>query len=161
MLISIYIYINCDLDLWPPTSKINWIHPLIIVNMSSKLDEYAHNGFHKVKAWRTHAHTDGTTAALQYPLRNALRGDSDGGLWHHNTITWQALCVSGIYLVIIYKHCDIIQVICIFENITGPISMISEFLLYTWSFRGVLESKRCLRVPNSIVLPTFIDEIVN
>ena len=31
------------------------------------------------KAWRTHTHTDGrtdgTTAALQYPLHNMLRGD--------------------------------------------------------------------------------------
>ena len=36
-IISIYVY--CDLDLWPLTSKINRVHPLIIVNMSAKFDE--------------------------------------------------------------------------------------------------------------------------
>ena len=43
-LISIYVY--CDLDLWPLTSKINRIHHLNMVtcNMSAKLDEEAHNG---------------------------------------------------------------------------------------------------------------------
>ena len=34
---SIYVY--CDLDLWPLTSKINRVHSLIIVNMSAKFDE--------------------------------------------------------------------------------------------------------------------------
>ena len=40
----ISIYVNCDLDLWPLTSKINRVHPLVIVNMSAKFDEEAHNG---------------------------------------------------------------------------------------------------------------------
>ena len=33
----ISIYVNCDLDLWPLT-------PLVLVNMSAKFDEEAHNG---------------------------------------------------------------------------------------------------------------------
>ena len=40
--ITYIIYItsvNCDLDLWPLTSKINTVHPLIITNMSAKFDE--------------------------------------------------------------------------------------------------------------------------
>ena len=41
---TLSIYVNCDLDLWPVTSKINRVHPLIIVNMSAKFDEKAHNG---------------------------------------------------------------------------------------------------------------------
>ena len=28
-----------DLDLWPVTSKINRVHPLVIVNMTAKFDE--------------------------------------------------------------------------------------------------------------------------
>ena len=35
----ISMYVNCDLDLWPLTSKINTVHPIIIVNMSAKFDE--------------------------------------------------------------------------------------------------------------------------
>ena len=35
----ISIYVHCDLDLWPLTSKINRVHPLIIVNMTAKFDE--------------------------------------------------------------------------------------------------------------------------
>ena len=38
------VYVNCDLDLWHLTSKINRIHPLVIVNMSAKFDEKAHKG---------------------------------------------------------------------------------------------------------------------
>ena len=34
-----------DLRLWPVTSKINRVHPLIMVNMSAKFDEEAHNEF--------------------------------------------------------------------------------------------------------------------
>ena len=36
-------YVNCDLDLWPLTFKINWIHPLVIVNLSAKFDQDVHN----------------------------------------------------------------------------------------------------------------------
>ena len=42
MLISIYVH--CDLDLWPLTSKINRVHPLIMVNMSAKFDQEICNG---------------------------------------------------------------------------------------------------------------------
>ena len=54
--------------------------------MSAKFDEDVNNSFsryrvHKDKAWRTDwltdARTDGTTAALLYPLHNALRGDNN------------------------------------------------------------------------------------
>ena len=40
----ISIYVHCDLDLWPLTSKINRVHPLIIVNMSAKFDKEICNG---------------------------------------------------------------------------------------------------------------------
>ena len=40
----ISINVNCDLDLWPVTSKINRVHPLTMANMSAKFDEKAHNG---------------------------------------------------------------------------------------------------------------------
>ena len=39
-----YISIDCDLDLWPLTSKINRVHPLTMVNMSAKSDKEIHNG---------------------------------------------------------------------------------------------------------------------
>ena len=51
--------------------------------MSAKFDEKAHNGSVSIVFTRskrdghTHGHTDGTTAALLYPLRNALRGDKN------------------------------------------------------------------------------------
>ena len=83
----ISIYVNCDLDLWPLTSKINRVHPLVIVNMSAKFDEDVHNSlvamaFTKIRPdartdWLTDARTDGTTAALLYPLRKALPGDNN------------------------------------------------------------------------------------
>ena len=40
----ISIYVHCDLDLWPLTSKINSFHPHIILNMSAKYDKEIHNG---------------------------------------------------------------------------------------------------------------------
>ena len=40
----ISIYVNCDLNLWPLTSKINMVHSLTMANMSGKFDEEAHNG---------------------------------------------------------------------------------------------------------------------
>ena len=43
-LVSISIYVHCDLDFWPLTSKINRVHPLIILNMSAKYDKELHNG---------------------------------------------------------------------------------------------------------------------
>ena len=39
----ISIYTHYDLDLWPPTSKINRVHPLTMANMSAKFDQEAHN----------------------------------------------------------------------------------------------------------------------
>ena len=59
----ISIYVNCDLDLWPPSSKINRVHPLVIVNMSAKFDEEACNGSVSIVFTRskrdghTHGHT--------------------------------------------------------------------------------------------------------
>ena len=38
------IYVHCDLDLWPLSSKINRVHPLTMVNMSAKFDKEIHNG---------------------------------------------------------------------------------------------------------------------
>ena len=40
----ISIYVHCDLDLWPLTSKINRVHPLTMANMCAKFDQEAHNG---------------------------------------------------------------------------------------------------------------------
>ena len=40
----ISIYVHCDLDLWPLTSKINRVHPLTLANMSAKFNGEAHNG---------------------------------------------------------------------------------------------------------------------
>ena len=40
-LISIFVY--CDLDLWPLTSKLSRVHPLTMANMYVKFDEEAHN----------------------------------------------------------------------------------------------------------------------
>ena len=69
------------------TTKINRVHALVIVNMYAKFDEYGHSDlvsfmFTMSKRdgktdTRTHSHTDGTTAALQHSLRNALRGDDN------------------------------------------------------------------------------------
>ena len=81
----ISIYVHCDLDLWPLTSKINRVHPLVMVNMSAKFDKEICNGvvsivFTRSTHGRNHGRkdwlTDGTTAALLYPHRNALRGDN-------------------------------------------------------------------------------------
>ena len=40
----ISIYVHCDLDLWPLTSKTNRVHPLNMVNMSTKFDKEICNG---------------------------------------------------------------------------------------------------------------------
>ena len=88
------------------TSKINRILPLIMVNMSVKVDEEAHNGLVTIvftsllwymsivtlafdfwpprsrircdalTDWLTDGRTDGSTTTLLYPLRNALRSDN-------------------------------------------------------------------------------------
>ena len=39
-----YFHVNCELDLWPLTYKINRVHPLTMANMSAKFDEEAHSG---------------------------------------------------------------------------------------------------------------------
>ena len=77
----ISIYVHCDLDLWPLTSKINRVHPLVMVNMSAKFDKEICNSvvsivFTRSTHGQNHRLTDGTTAALLYPHRNALRGDN-------------------------------------------------------------------------------------
>ena len=75
----------CPLWPWPLTSKINRVHPLIILNMFAKFDKEICNGLvsmvftrssHGRTDGRNHARMDGTTAALLYPHRNALRGDN-------------------------------------------------------------------------------------
>ena len=61
--------------------------------MSAKLAEDVHNSlvaiaFTRIRRdaltvdWLTDRPTDGTTAALLYPLHDALRGDNEG-LWKH------------------------------------------------------------------------------
>ena len=97
-----YLCVNFDLDLWPLTSKINRVHPLVIVNMSAKFDEDMHNNlvaivFTRIRRdahmdGRTEGHTDGTTAALLYPLRNALRGDNKYGYYKYFPISLDFLC---------------------------------------------------------------------
>ena len=57
------IYVHCDLDLWPLTSKINRVHPLIMVNLSAKFDKKICNGsvsivFTRSSDGRNHARTD-------------------------------------------------------------------------------------------------------
>ena len=58
-----------------------------MVNMSAKFDKETCNGLVSIvftrssdgrKDGTTHARTDGTTEALLYPHRNALRGDKKG-----------------------------------------------------------------------------------
>ena len=56
----ISIYVHCDLDLWPLTSKINRVYPLIMVNMSAKFDKETWNGVVSIVFTRS---TDGRTDA--------------------------------------------------------------------------------------------------
>ena len=58
---------------WHLTSNINSVHPLTMVKMSANIDKEAHNS---VVTRSTQGRTHRTTAALLYPLRNALRGDN-------------------------------------------------------------------------------------
>ena len=49
-----------------------------MINMSAKFDKETRNGVVSIVFTRsTHGQTDGTTAALLYPHRNALRGDNN------------------------------------------------------------------------------------
>ena len=81
-LIYIIFHILCQLLPWPLTSKINGVHPIAIVNMSAKFDEEANNFlvsivFTSSKHYgHTHTLTDGTTAALLYPLHKILGGNN-------------------------------------------------------------------------------------
>ena len=49
--VTITIYVQRDL--WPWTSKINVLHPLVIVNMSATFDEEVHNSLVSVKFTRS------------------------------------------------------------------------------------------------------------
>ena len=40
----ISLYVHCDLELWPVTSKINRVYSHTMANMSAKFDEEAHSG---------------------------------------------------------------------------------------------------------------------
>ena len=64
----ISIYVHCDLDLWPLTSKINKVHPLIMVNRSIKFDKVTSNGLVSILFTRSmHGRTDGWTDARTEP----------------------------------------------------------------------------------------------
>ena len=72
----ISIYVNCDLSRHSEhVCQVWWRRTL----------RFSFHRVHKVKAWRKHARTDGTTAALLYPLRNALRGDNYWRRWKCNS----------------------------------------------------------------------------
>ena len=112
------------------TSKINRVHPLVIVNMSAKFDEDVHNSLVAIVFTRirhdalTDARTDGTTAALLYPLCNALRGDNNKSLvtpieigqkfagasrWHENFKLLSYICIF--ILNEVERHCKISLVV--------------------------------------------------
>ena len=64
----ISIYLHCDLDLWPLTSKINRVHPLIMVNMSAKFDKEICNGLVSIVFTRsTHGRTEPRTHGRTEP----------------------------------------------------------------------------------------------
>ena len=75
----ISIYLHCDLDLWPLTSKINRVHPLIMVNMYAKFDKEICNGvvsivFTRSTHGRTEPRTHGRTEPQQrYYIPTATR----------------------------------------------------------------------------------------
>ena len=68
--------------LWPLTSKINRVYPLIKINMSAKFNEDAHKDIVSIAFTRsslgtqTHWLKHGTTAVLLYPLGNTLYRDN-------------------------------------------------------------------------------------
>ena len=64
----ISIYLHCDLDLWPLTSKINRVHPLIMVNMYAKFDKEICNGLVSIVFTRsTHGRTEPRTHGRTEP----------------------------------------------------------------------------------------------
>ena len=65
-------YVNFDLDLWPHTSKINMVHPLIIVNMSTKFAGEAHNFL--VSITDTRANTRNNSNVTISPPQTVARG---------------------------------------------------------------------------------------
>ena len=76
-----------------------------MVNMSAKFDKEICNGLvsivftrsaHGRTEGRNHARTDGTTAALLYPHRNALRGD----------IKFET--TTNIYPLTVYRHAPLL-----------------------------------------------------
>ena len=87
MLISIYVH--CDLDLWHLTSKINRVHPLIMVNMSTKFDEETSNSLVSIVFTRSiHRRVDRrmdwrTEPQQHYYIPTATR--STGIKTHHTT----------------------------------------------------------------------------
>ena len=54
-------------ELWPLAFKIKRVHPLIMVNMSTKLKKEAHKGLVSIVFTSLKLDTYGTTAALLYP----------------------------------------------------------------------------------------------
>ena len=66
---------RCPLWPWPLTSKINRVHPLIMVNMSAKFDKEICNGVDSIAFTRsTHRQTDGTTE----PIKSDEEADNAG-----------------------------------------------------------------------------------
>ena len=69
-------YTVCQLWPWPLTSKINRVHPLVIVKMSVNFDEEAHNGLLSIMFTRSKrdGHTHGRTEQQQrYYVPSATR----------------------------------------------------------------------------------------
>ena len=86
---SLFPYVDFDLDLWPFTSQINGVHPLVIVNMSEKFDEEAHKGL--VSFVFTRSKRDGRTEPQQcytVPNRNVLRGDNETSFFYGLNMLW-------------------------------------------------------------------------
>ena len=60
-----------------------------MVNMSAKFEKEICNGLVSIVFTRSsHGQTDGTTAALLYPHRNALRGDNKAWFFEHNNLLY-------------------------------------------------------------------------
>ena len=75
----IELYVHCDFDLWPLTSKINTVHPLIMVNMSAKFDKETCNGvvsivFTRSTPERTHTHARNHSSVTISPPQRVARG---------------------------------------------------------------------------------------
>ena len=114
-----------------------------MVNMSAKFDKETCNGivsivFTRSTDGRTEPHTDGrtdgTTAALLYPHRNALRGDNKYCLWY--TSIWMQDVIErhtdGKWTVRIYNHFVQGQ-----ENtLHCQISAVKDIVTYLWHKGG-------------------------